>query len=1181
MKINRMKFFFFIFLFYNFLSAVQAQYVRGNEKIPCGFDYILEKANSSMDAKTYYDSLRSIIRTQIQRDKASGFSFREHSQPNNYVIPVVVHLIGSTVSSAISDAAVINQIDILNQGFANQLGSSNSASDNAQIKFCLAQVPPSGSWSNYGSTTNGITRWTTSTSNTVANNHNMQPTGTGSQQALTSIVYFTPLRYLNIYVVNTISQTLTPYIPNVLGYGTFPWANPHVLDGIVMCRSIFGINSTDIHYNQGRALIHEAGHYLGLFHTFQNGCALNLPCNSGGDECCDTPPVAAPNQSDCNSLTGVNTCAETPNAPDMYQNHMDYEFDNINTCRNTFTDDQCDRMHAAIETYRSFLVSVPNLIYTGITGTTGCLYPFVDPTFVTNLTNNSTQVCTGQSIGFNAITGASSYVWSFPGGNPSSASGTPTPVGVTWSSEGIYNVSLDITDTSGTHYSYVLPIYVSNCIPYNGIWSNWYFGDNWGLSFASGMAVATLPSVSHGSGAAASISDSSGVLEFYTDGVNVWNRNHVAMPSGNGTLNGVANNSQGVLIVPRPNTPKHYYIFTTSDVGAPVLNGISYYEVDMTQNAGLGDVNLSSLSHPGENYVTTAPILAIPHCNGNDYWILVKPNNNTNPTLPNPGPISNDTTLIMAYKLTQSGLSNSPVISNSGAFITPSNYPGGNYYFGGISVSPDKSLVTFADLAEGKIHLYHFDCETGILRYITTFPYTSMSGYSTCFSPNSKILYSPSISNIIQYDLSDLSCQQFPSKVIDAQYTAQMQIGPDNRIYLARMAWPLTPWPIMCINFPNNMKSSDNSNECGFNRDAIYPVNSSQVLRLSLPNNIIGSRLPLPDEFSNCIDNCTSVCFKNLGCGTNFLWNFGDGYSISGPNSSVPVGTNNGTTSGNFEFPCHTYAIPGNYNVTLSIDGRPTTTHNIQISLPPVPSITGPNPVCNNLLMPSSYFAPGGYNYAWTASNGSPTTGSNQYFDVTWSAFPASLTLTISNPENGCANSSSVTVNQVNGVPSVSVPSEIDICAGDTIQINASVNNGSVSWSPQANLSCVTCINPFASPTSTTVYTITAANGCGAVSAQVTIIVNCTVGISEPGNENRLFVYPIPSKSLVTLTSMYENESGTLKIFNNLQQLAKSVECNFQNYNYTLNIEDLPNGTFYLEYVSGHNTLRGKLIIIK
>jgi len=1124
----------------------------------CGFDKLLNDILANPESKSGFDSIIKAIRIKVAANQGGGSKFggaviQSSTQPNSYIIPVVFHLVGNS-AAAISDASVQAQLNLLNDGFANLLGSTYGVADDAQIKFCFAQTLPNGQpWANisaynpnlYTGALAGVTRCTTGPANTISNNHNAQATGPNSQQALVNLAYsgFSFNNYLNIWVTHSISLVASPYNNNVVGYSPYPllMGPPYqFLDGVVMRLNGFGINSGGLFYNQGRTLIHEVGHYLGLFHTFQFGCSEiinNNACNADGDQCCDTPPSANPNQNDCNvlSVSLPNSCAELPNLPDMYANHMDYAYDNINTCRNTLTNDQANRMHAIIQLYRSNLVSFANLITTGVSNI--CLPPGLDPTFVTNQANGSKQFCAGSAYGFSATPGASTYSWNFSGGSPATST-LQNPVGVSWVVPGVYSVCLTVT--SGTALaSSCTQVFVTNCTPYFGANANWYFGYNCSLTFTAGLAQPVLPSSILTWEASSNISDNAGNLRFYTNGRSAWGSNHVTLPSGNNTMNGSLNeiivnniisNSQGVIIVPKPGNSNRYLIFPTSDSpynpgGYNQGAGISQYEYDFLLNAPYGDIISTTPVHPAQNYATMEPIAAVPHCNGTDYWLITKPVNNNQPGLINPGPIATANTVIASYLINAAGVSNVPVISPSGPFVPVASTTTNFYWNGSIKISPNKKFILFTSQNTGS-YLYYFDCSTGILNYLTTLSISNV--YGSSFSPNSKVLYVARLNTITQYDLSNVSLCNTNLPSVDFTFVPigtppsqmpfllyELQLGPDNRVYIARAGFPLSPQnAVAVINFPDQINSTPSSNECGYNYNGVFLFNTQQC-KSNLPNLVEGTTAPLASDFSFCVSNCNNVCFTNLGCGTTFNWDFGDGYTIAGTNSPVPPLTNGGTTTGNFEYPCHTYSGPGSYVVTLSINGGPLVTHTIIIALPPTPSIIGTNPVCiTGSASVQSYYAPAGYQYSWTATNGSPISGNVQTFNVTWNSFPATLTLTVTDPATGCTATNSITVIVDSLPPTVNAGPDYTVCPSATsVQITATVSNGSITWGPPSGLSCISCTNPIASPSVTTNYTITSSNGCGASSDFVTIyfLQNCPCSSCTPiGTSGTISANPAP-----------------------------------------------------------------------
>ncbi|KAJ7584588.1 metalloprotease [Mycena floridula] len=142
---------------------------------------------------------------------------------------------------------------------------------------------------------------------------------------------------LNVYTVGFVD--VSAQNEGLLGYSTFPssYAGAPKDDGVVMLySSVPGGTTTD--FNLGGTLIHEGGHWVGLFHTFQGGCA------SPGDSISDTPPEATP-ASGC--PTGRDTCSG--GGVDPIHNYMDYTTD---ACYNQFTAGQITRLKAQMATYR-------------------------------------------------------------------------------------------------------------------------------------------------------------------------------------------------------------------------------------------------------------------------------------------------------------------------------------------------------------------------------------------------------------------------------------------------------------------------------------------------------------------------------------------------------------------------------------------------------------------------------------------------------------------------------------------------------------------------------------------------------------------------------------------------------------------------------------------------------------
>lgn len=306
-----------------------------------------------------------------------------------YTIPVVVHVIHENGGENISDESVQIGVERLNEAFANTSEFSEIEGINTGIQFCLAQQDEDGEF------TTGINHVFSELT------EHFVPSAT---EDLKNVIRWDTQRYMNIWVVASITRD--PDQTGVIGYATFPQSHGSSIDGIVVEAVTFSGGDFI------KVLIHETGHYLGLFHTFENGCNNN-DCLFSGDHICDTPPDNSLFDITCSSQT--NSCStddddislNNPFRPiglggegdqnDMVNNYMDYS--GIN-CFRWFTQGQSERMGITLETIRSSLLN-----------SVACYPPCDNPIFA-DATASSTVINSGESIIFNDLsTGASFREW--------------------------------------------------------------------------------------------------------------------------------------------------------------------------------------------------------------------------------------------------------------------------------------------------------------------------------------------------------------------------------------------------------------------------------------------------------------------------------------------------------------------------------------------------------------------------------------------------------------------------------------------------------------------------------------------------------------------------------------------------------------------------------------------------
>ncbi len=357
------------------------------------------------------------------------------------IIPVVFHVLHQYGSENISDAQILDQMEILNEDFQRMNADTSMVQapfdtiiGKVNFEFRLAHLNP------WGNPTTGIDRIATPLTNV------------GDESAMINM--WDPAHYVNIWVVNNT-------LPGLSGFSINPLVSQNpCATGIMMLNDYIGSIGTASPASSF-GLTHEMGHYFGLFHTF--GDNPNFQCGPS-DGIYDTPYTNG--NSLCNFAQ--NSCNDS-----LYSDSFDYwgfdprsnveNFMDYTWCNFMFTNGQATMMRAVQENPlygRDQLSTEANLIATGTgPGTQTASTALPNSSFIPG----SRFICAGwwvEMINGTGMTAGDTYSWSFPGGTP--ATSTEFEPTVTYNDPGFHQISLTVTNANGSAVYAISPaVYVS------------------------------------------------------------------------------------------------------------------------------------------------------------------------------------------------------------------------------------------------------------------------------------------------------------------------------------------------------------------------------------------------------------------------------------------------------------------------------------------------------------------------------------------------------------------------------------------------------------------------------------------------------------------------------------------------------------------------------------------------
>lgn len=745
-------------------------------------------------------------------------------------------------------------------------------------------------------------------------------------------------------------------------------------------------------------------------------------------------------------------------------------------------------------------------------------------------TGSPTTILEGQSVNFtdNSANGGSAittWQWTFPGGTPSSFTGQ-TPPPIVYSTAGVYDVSLAVTNSQSTQTNTQVGYITVNVPPY-GAWieqASAFTTANRGINYISIVDQDVVWATAYdGSGGGANVQQftktTNGGTTWTPGNINIGNANlgismvHgisattawvVAYPTAGGQIGGIWKTTNGGTT-------------WTQQTTAAFNNAASFANVVHFWNANEGFCQGDPVNGEFQLYTTT---------NGGTTWTPVPGAN-----IPN------------------------PLNGNEFGYTRQIEVVGNNVWF-------TTSL--------GRI--YH-STDKGLTWTVYTSPVPDFGGAVTA-SSSANLSFSSATDGLIIRNNGTV----YKTTNGGATWTTVTTTGPVYTNSLCYIEGTNTAFSTGAGTGASGSSYSEDGGVTWTN------IDTEQHLYVEFINPSIGwsgwfntsstaggmwkwnnlSTPLVPDFNVTAATTCTntSVTYSDMTSGgtpTSWSWQF-------------PGGT---PSSSSLQNPTVTYAAAGVYDVTLTVsDGTNQTTYTqnayITVVAPAAQpgTITGANSLCENEVEVYSVPSVAGVVYNWTLP--ATWTGTSTTSTITATAGASGGTIEVT-AENICGNSTprtlAVTINA--GAPTAGFTSSN---TGAVFSFT-STSVGGTSWLwdfGDGGASTVENPNHTYTSNGTFIVTLITTNGCGSDTTTQTITVT-GVGLDEYVTD-QLVVYPNPATSSLTIISTGELIGETVVITDVFGKIIRTVEID--QIEQTIEIAQLSNGVYFIQVQNSDLVIR-------